>query len=203
MYCVKVKVQFTLEAMNVQRGSRGIGFTLSLTSTLDWGGWLVPCPGKRPRTHCKGGWVGPSACLDKCRKSRFLQDLIPGPFSPQRVVILSTLSRPTDVLCVFICKYRVLNETYVIHWKSITECSTEWAMCWSQNSFMKSSKCAKYNYEKWLLFVLQYVVIPIRRSTAEAFQILISHAFGDAGSPYLVGVVSSVPSRCCCITDTS
>lgn len=38
--------------------------------------------------------------------------------------------------------------------------------------------------------MLQYVVIPPRRSTAEAFQILISHMFGDAGSPYLVGVVS-------------
>jgi len=34
------------------------------------------------------------------------------------------------------------------------------------------------------------VVIPTRRSTAEAFQILISHALGDAGSPYLVGAVS-------------
>ena len=37
---------------------------------------------------------------------------------------------------------------------------------------------------------LQYVVAPTRRSTAEAFQILVSHAFGDAGSPYLIGVVS-------------
>jgi MFS transporter, Spinster family, sphingosine-1-phosphate transporter len=34
------------------------------------------------------------------------------------------------------------------------------------------------------------VVVPTRRSTAEAFQILISHAFGDAGSPYLVGLIS-------------
>lgn len=38
---------------------------------------------------------------------------------------------------------------------------------------------------------MQYVVVPTRRSTAEAFQILISHTFGDAGSPYLVGVVST------------
>ncbi|CAH2096254.1 unnamed protein product [Euphydryas editha] len=38
--------------------------------------------------------------------------------------------------------------------------------------------------------VVLYVVIPPRRSTAEAFQILISHMFGDAGSPYLVGVIS-------------
>ncbi|XP_043282157.1 protein spinster isoform X2 [Venturia canescens] len=38
--------------------------------------------------------------------------------------------------------------------------------------------------------MLLYVVIPTRRSTAEAFQILVAHAFGDAGSPYLIGVVS-------------
>ncbi|CAG0913531.1 unnamed protein product [Notodromas monacha] len=40
--------------------------------------------------------------------------------------------------------------------------------------------------------ILLYVVIPTRRSTAEAFQILISHAFGDAGSPYLIGQVSEI-----------
>lgn len=38
--------------------------------------------------------------------------------------------------------------------------------------------------------IVLYVVIPPRRSTAEAFQILISHMFGDAGSPYLVGTIS-------------
>ncbi|XP_014478043.1 PREDICTED: protein spinster isoform X1 [Dinoponera quadriceps] len=38
--------------------------------------------------------------------------------------------------------------------------------------------------------MLLYVVIPTRRSTAEAFQILIAHAFGDAGSPYLIGLIS-------------
>ncbi|XP_048746998.1 protein spinster homolog 1-like isoform X3 [Ostrea edulis] len=38
--------------------------------------------------------------------------------------------------------------------------------------------------------ILLYVVIPTRRSTAEAVQILISHALGDAGSPYLLGVIS-------------
>ncbi|XP_049873486.1 protein spinster isoform X3 [Pectinophora gossypiella] len=40
-----------------------------------------------------------------------------------------------------------------------------------------------------------YVVIPPRRATAEAFQILISHMFGDAGSPYLVGVISEFLKR--------
>ncbi|ESO97612.1 hypothetical protein LOTGIDRAFT_104432 [Lottia gigantea] len=36
--------------------------------------------------------------------------------------------------------------------------------------------------------MLLYVTIPTRRSTAEAVQILVSHAFGDAGSPLLIGV---------------
>lgn len=39
----------------------------------------------------------------------------------------------------------------------------------------------------------QYVVIPTRRSTAEAFQIVLSHLLGDAGSPYLIGLVSTTP----------
>lgn len=38
--------------------------------------------------------------------------------------------------------------------------------------------------------ILLYVVVPTRRSTAEAFQIVIAHLLGDAGSPYLIGVVS-------------
>uniref|UniRef100_A0A0K2VED7 Protein spinsterlike [Musca domestica] n=1 Tax=Lepeophtheirus salmonis TaxID=72036 RepID=A0A0K2VED7_LEPSM len=40
--------------------------------------------------------------------------------------------------------------------------------------------------------ILLYVVIPTRRSTAEAIQILISHTFGDAGSPYFIGLVGSI-----------
>lgn len=38
--------------------------------------------------------------------------------------------------------------------------------------------------------ILLYVVIPTRRSTAEALQITVCHLLGDAGSPYLVGVIS-------------
>ena len=51
-------------------------------------------PPKRPGTHCIGGWVGPSAFLDVCGKSRPHRDLIPGPFSPERVAIPTALSRP-------------------------------------------------------------------------------------------------------------
>lgn len=37
----------------------------------------------------------------------------------------------------------------------------------------------------------QFVVIPTRRATAVAFQSFTSHLLGDAGSPYLIGLVSS------------
>lgn len=38
--------------------------------------------------------------------------------------------------------------------------------------------------------MLLYVIIPTRRSIAEAVQILVSHALGDASSPYIIGLVS-------------
>ena len=37
--------------------------------------------------------------------------------------------------------------------------------------------------------LLQYTVVPTRRSTAEAMMIFIGHLLGDAGSPYFVGLV--------------
>ncbi|MPC83703.1 Protein spinster [Portunus trituberculatus] len=43
--------------------------------------------------------------------------------------------------------------------------------------------------------IVLYIVIPTRRSSAEAFQILFSHALGDAGSPSLIGVVSEMVQR--------
>ncbi|XP_028670585.1 protein spinster homolog 1 [Erpetoichthys calabaricus] len=44
--------------------------------------------------------------------------------------------------------------------------------------------------------ILLYVVVPTRRSTAEALQIIVSHLLGDAGSPYLIGTISdSIRSR--------
>ncbi|XP_055626650.1 protein spinster isoform X2 [Toxorhynchites rutilus septentrionalis] len=51
--------------------------------------------------------------------------------------------------------------------------------------------------------MLLYVVVPTRRSTAEAFQILISHAFGDAGSPYFVGLISEAIKRLLRLTAAS
>jgi hypothetical protein len=39
-------------------------------------------PWERPGTQCTGGWVGPRAGLDRCRKSRPHRDSIPRPSSP-------------------------------------------------------------------------------------------------------------------------
>lgn len=44
--------------------------------------------------------------------------------------------------------------------------------------------------------LFQYVVTPRRQSTAIALQILVSHLLGDAGSPYLIGIVSEFPAYC-------
>ncbi|XP_077361817.1 protein spinster homolog 3 isoform X2 [Festucalex cinctus] len=38
--------------------------------------------------------------------------------------------------------------------------------------------------------MLLYVVVPTRRATAEALQITVCHLLGDAGSPYLIGIIS-------------
>ena len=38
--------------------------------------------------------------------------------------------------------------------------------------------------------MLLAVIPPQYRATASALQILLSHLFGDAGSPYIVGLVS-------------
>lgn len=41
-----------------------------------------------------------------------------------------------------------------------------------------------------LLYNIKYTVVPTRRATAEALQILMQHLFGDAFSPLVVGAVS-------------
>jgi hypothetical protein len=51
-------------------------------------GWVVNAtprplyPRERPGTHSTGGWVGPRAGLEGCRKSHHHRDSIHGPSSP-------------------------------------------------------------------------------------------------------------------------
>jgi hypothetical protein len=80
----EVKVKFTLEqAIKAHEGSRGIALFFNHGTKWGVGGQhhalATLHPGKRPGTHCTGGWVGPGASLDGCGKSRPpYQDLIPG-----------------------------------------------------------------------------------------------------------------------------
>jgi hypothetical protein len=39
---------------------------------------------------------------------------------------------------------------------------------------------------------LSYVIIPTRRSSAEAIHLMATHALGEAGSPYLTGLLADV-----------
>jgi len=47
-----------------------------------------------------------------------------------------------------------------------------------------------WNWGGQLLYMVLYVARPTCRGTAETLQILLSHAVGDAGSPYLMGLLS-------------
>ena len=53
-------------------------------------------------------------------------------------------------------------------------------------------KTLKFFFSSQNCYCFQYIIIPSRRSTAEAVQILVSHLLGDAGSPWLVGEVRTL-----------
>lgn len=46
----------------------------------------------------------------------------------------------------------------------------------------------------WAIYVdmLMYIIVPSRRSYANALQITISHLFGDASGPYIIGFISDI-----------
>ena len=56
-----------------------------------------PYPQERPRINGTRGCVGPNDGLDGCGKYLSYRDSIPGPSSPQRVPILTTLFRPLQI----------------------------------------------------------------------------------------------------------
>jgi hypothetical protein len=55
--------------------------------------------GKRPSTHCIGGWLGPRAALDGCRKFFPYWDLILDCPALSNFAILTVLFRPTVDTC--------------------------------------------------------------------------------------------------------
>jgi len=71
--CTLVQALRLCTGRTAHRGSRSIAL-LFLTTALEGGEGSVSRPGRslpreRPGTHCTGGWVGPRAVLDRCRKS--------------------------------------------------------------------------------------------------------------------------------------
>ena len=56
--------------------------------------WPVSPLGKKPGTHCTGGWVGLGAGLEACGKSTFHQVSNPEQSNHQILAITITLSRP-------------------------------------------------------------------------------------------------------------
>ena len=60
-------------------------------------------PQERPDTHCIGGWVGTTAGLDGCGKSRPHRDSIPGPSRVKHLVVSD------DKQCLFIEQQNVMS----------------------------------------------------------------------------------------------
>lgn len=85
-----------------------------------------------------------------------------------------------------ICAVGLLISVPLLFFATLTA-NTNSALCYTLIFFGQLSLNLNWSI---VADILLYVVIPTRRSTAEAFQILVSHAFGDAGSPYLIGLMS-------------
>ena len=88
------------------QGEQRYSSTLFLTSALEGGEGSASRPGRtllreRPGTHFTGGGVGLRDGLDRCGESRPHRDSIPGPSSPQRVAIPTTLSGPQILVLNF------------------------------------------------------------------------------------------------------
>lgn len=84
--------------MNAQRGVEVHVYYLS--RAVDGGEWSVPHPAtlspeRRLGTCRTGCWMGRRTGLDRCRKYRPNREWNPGPSSPWRVAIGTTLSQPT------------------------------------------------------------------------------------------------------------
>ena len=106
---VKGKVKVTLvqslrlcTGRMVQWGSRVIALHFQDHSTRrGWGVSISPrplYPQERTITHCTGGWVGPRAGLDRCRKSRPPPRFNPRTVQPVASRYTDYATRPTHYL---------------------------------------------------------------------------------------------------------
>ena len=70
-------------------------------------------PGKRPGTHCVGGWVGPRAGVEGCGKSHPPTE-IRSPDRPARSESLYRLRYPGPLVFKITDKYQSMNESVKI-----------------------------------------------------------------------------------------
>ncbi|XP_053966881.1 protein spinster [Anastrepha ludens] len=101
--------------------------------------------------------------------------------------LLAQRLRPSHESCdPYICAFGLLISAPMVYMSLVTpQTSTSYCFLFVFLAQVTLNLC-------WSIVadILLYVVVPTRRSTAEAFQILLSHALGDAGSPYFVGLLS-------------
>ncbi|XP_075422614.1 protein spinster homolog 1 [Ascaphus truei] len=113
---------------------------------------------------CVSGILGVGAGVEISKRYRKIN-----PRADPLVCALGLLSSAPFLFLAVACADRSLVATYIFIFIGETLLSLNWAI---------------------VADILLYVVIPTRRSTAESFQIVVSHLFGDAGSPYLIGLIS-------------
>ena len=63
---------------------------------------------------------------------------------------------------------------------------------WALAAFAISAMCLSWTI---VADILLYTIYPTKRSIASAFNILICHLFGDAGSPYVIGLISDALNK--------
>jgi len=93
-------------------------------------------PGKRPGTHCIGGWVGPRAGLEECGKSRPNRDSISRPSSSVQVATLTELSR-SIILNIYI-------QTHTHSFVARVFCVANWMRFHGPNAL-----CVRSHYALW------------------------------------------------------
>ncbi|KAG5844354.1 hypothetical protein ANANG_G00161620 [Anguilla anguilla] len=104
--------------------------------------------------------------------ARRLRDKVPN--ADPLICATGMLSSAPCLFLAIVLAYNSIPATYVFIAIGETLLSLNWAI---------------------LADILLYVVIPTRRATAEALQIMVCHLLGDAGSPYLLGAISDALNR--------
>ena len=93
-------------------------------------------------------------------------------FNPRSDPLVCAIGVMISVPAVFLClviTHKSPTWAWILIFIGITFLSTNWSL---------------------VADMLLYVITPKRRALAQAFQILTSHLFGDASSPFIIGFVS-------------